>query len=88
MIKSISALINARLTEFKSEMITLMNKNEDQPMFLGDRDSYYKDFETDNLPKGEKGKRGDGESDDFSALFKNSTENNNSGAVVGQTNNE
>ena len=69
-------------------MITLMNKNEDQPMFLGDRDSYYKDFETDDLPKGEKGKRGDGESDGFSALFKNSTENNNSGAVVGQTNND
>ena len=37
-------------------MITLINKNEDQPMSLGDRDSYYKD---NNLQKGEKGKRGD-----------------------------
>ena len=36
----ISALINTRLTEFRSEMITLINKNGDQPMSLGDRDSY------------------------------------------------
>ena len=29
---SISALINTRLTEFRSEMITFINKNGDQPM--------------------------------------------------------
>ena len=53
-------------------------------MSLGDRDSYYEDFETNDLPKGEKGKTGDTDSDDLSALFKNSAENNNNGAVVGQ----
>ena len=53
-------------------------------MSLGDRDSYYEDFETNNLPKAEKGKTGDTHSDDLSALFKNSAENNNNGAVAGQ----
>ena len=57
MINSISALINKRLTEFGSEMIIMVNKNGHQPVPLGDRDSYYKDFETNNLPKGEKGKQ-------------------------------
>ena len=61
----------------------MINKNGDQPMSLGDRDFYYEDFETNNLPKGEKGKTGDTHSDDLAELFKNSTENNN-GAVVGQ----
>ena len=84
LINSISALITTRLTEFRSEMITLTNKNGDQPMSLGDRDSYYEDFETNNLPKAEKGKTGDTHSDDLSALFKNSAENNNNGAVAGQ----
>ena len=84
LINSISALINTRLTEFRSEMITLINKNWDQPMSLGDRDSYYEEFETNNLPKVEKGKTGDTHSDDLSTLFKNSAENNNNGAVVGQ----
>ena len=32
-------------------MINLINKNGDQSMSLGDRDSYYEDFETNNLPK-------------------------------------
>ena len=27
-------------------MITMINKNGDQPVSLGDRDSYYEDFET------------------------------------------
>ena len=84
LINSISALINTRLTEFRSEMITLINKNGDQPMSIGDRDSYYEDFEANNLPQGEKGKTGDTQSDDLSALFKDSAENNNNGAVVGQ----
>ena len=34
LINSISALINTRLTEFRSEMITFINKNGDQPMSL------------------------------------------------------
>ena len=48
LINSISALINTRLSEFRSEMITLINENGDQQMFLdiGTRDSYYLDFET------------------------------------------
>ena len=45
-INSIFALINKRLAEFRSEMITLINKNGDQPISLGDKDSYYEDFET------------------------------------------
>ena len=53
-------------------------------MSLGDRDSYCEDFKTNNLPKGEKRKTGDTLSDDLSALFKNSAENNNNEAVVGQ----
>ena len=57
-----------------------MYKNGDQPMPLRDRNSYYEDFETNNLSKAEKGKT---HSNDMSALFKNSAENNN-GAVVGQ----
>ena len=84
LINSISALINTRLTEFRSEMITLINKNGDQPMSLGARDFYYEDFKANNLSKGEKGKTGDTQSDDLSALFKDSAENNNNGAVVGQ----
>ena len=62
----------------------MINKNGDQPLSLGDRDSYYEDFETNNLPKEEKGKTGDTLSDDLSALFKNSAEINNNGAVVDQ----
>ena len=81
MINSISALINARLTEFRSEMITLINKNGDQPVPLGDRNSYYEDLETNNLPKAEKGKTGDTHSYELPALFKNNAENNNTGAV-------
>ena len=86
LINSISTLINTRLAEFRSEMTTMINKNGDQPVSLGDRDSYYEDFETHagNLPKGEKGKTGDTHSDDLSALLKNSTENNNNGPTVGQ----
>ena len=39
LINSISTLINKRLTEFRSEMITKINKNGDQPVSLRDRDS-------------------------------------------------
>ena len=53
-------------------------------MSLGNRDSYYEDFDTNNLSKAEKGKTGDTHSDDLSALFKNSAENNNNVAGVGQ----
>ena len=49
---SISALINTRLAEFRSEMITMINKNGDLPMSLGDRNSYYNGFETNNFLKG------------------------------------
>ena len=54
---SISALINTRLTEFRSEMITMINKNGDLSMSLGDRNSYYNDFETNNFPKDKKEKQ-------------------------------
>ena len=85
MINSISALINTRLKEFRSEMITLISKNGVQPMSLGNRDSYDEDFETNNLPKAEKGKTGDTRSHNMSALVKNSAENNNNdGEVVGK----
>ena len=57
LIHSIFALINIRLTEFRFKMITMINKNGDQPVFLGNRDFYYTDFEANNLPKGEKCKR-------------------------------
>ena len=63
-------------------MITLINKNGDQPVPLGDRNSYYEDLETNNLPKAEKGKTGDTHSYELPALFKNNAENNNTGAVV------
>ena len=62
----------------------MINKNGDQPMSLGNRDSYYKDFEINNLPKGEKGKASHTHSDDLSALFKNSIKNSSTGLVVGQ----
>ena len=51
-------------------MITLINKNGDQPMSLGDRGSYFENFESNNLPRAEKGKAGDTHSDYLSALFK------------------
>ena len=82
LIYSISPLTNTRLTEFRSEMITLINKNGDQPVPLGDRNSYYEDLETNNVPKAEKGKTGDTHSYELPALFKNNAENNNTGAVV------
>ena len=53
-------------------------------MFLGDRDSYYKDFEINKVLKGEEDKTVDTYPNDLSALLKNSTENNNNGLVVGQ----
>ena len=85
MINLIPALINTRLTEFRSEIITMINKNGDQLMSLEDKGSYYKDFETIIYPKEKKRKAGDIHSDDVTTLFKNNTENNN-GAVVGQQN--
>ena len=48
-------------------------------MSLGDRDSHYEDFETNNLLKAEKGKIEDTHSHDLSALLKNSAESNNDG---------
>ena len=65
-------------------MITLINKNRDQPTSLRDRDSYYEDFEKNNLPKVEKDDTGDTHSDGLSAFFKKSAENNNIGAVIAQ----
>ena len=65
-------------------MITLINKNGDQPTSLRDRDSYYEDFETNNLTEAEKDKTGDTRSDDLSAFLKKSTENNSNGAVIAQ----
>ena len=47
-------------------------------------ESYYEDFETNNLPKGKKEKSGDTHSNYFSAFLKNNTENNNNDPVVGQ----
>ena len=50
LINSISALINTRLTEFRSD-ITMINKKSElnhscyQPVSLKDRDSYYEDFD-------------------------------------------
>ena len=52
-------------------MIILINRNGDQPMPLGEFHSYYEDFETNNLPKGEKGKIGDTHSHDLSAYYLN-----------------
>ena len=52
-------------------------------MSLGGRDSYYEDFKTNNLLKGEKAKKGDTHSDDLSALLKYSAEKNNNETVVG-----
>ena len=40
-------------------------------MPLGEFHSYYEDFETNNLPKGEKGKLGDTHSHDLSAHYLN-----------------
>ena len=53
-------------------------------MSLRDRDSYYEDFEKNNLPKVEKDDTGDTHSDGLSAFFKKSAENNNIGAVTAQ----
>ena len=59
----------------------MINKSGDEPMSSGDSGPYYEDFETNHLPKGEKGKTGDTHSDDLSTLFKNSTENINAPVV-------
>ena len=40
LINSNSVLVNTRLTGFRSEIITMINKNGDQRMSLGDRESY------------------------------------------------
>ena len=37
----------------------MINKSGDEPMSSGDSGPYYEDFETNHLPKGEKGKTGD-----------------------------
>ena len=60
LINSISTLINTRLTEFRSEMITMINKNGDNLCL--------QDFETNILTKGEKCKTGDTHSNDLSGL--------------------
>ena len=64
-------------------MITLINKNGDQSMSLGGRDSYYEDFKKNNLLKGKKAKKGDTHSDDLLALLKYSAEKNNNETLVG-----
>lgn len=44
--------INYRtFTKFGSEMITMINKYGDQPVSLGDRESYYEEFNTTDLQK-------------------------------------
>ena len=73
-----------RLTGFRFQMVVMINKNEDQLMSLGDRDSYYENFETTNLTKGKKGKTEYTYSNDLPPSFKNRTENTHNGAVVGQ----
>ena len=45
-----------RLTGSSFEMVIMINKNGDQLMYLRDKDSYYEDFETTNLPKEKEGK--------------------------------
>ena len=45
LINSISALINRRLTNFNSDMITIMYKSGGQCVPSGDMDSYCVDFE-------------------------------------------
>ena len=56
MINSISAVTNTTLTEYRSEMVPMINKNEDQPMSLEFSDSYYEDFEI-TYPKKKKAKQ-------------------------------
>ena len=45
-----------RLTGSSFEMVIMINKNGYQLMYLRDKDSYYEDFETTNLPKEKEGK--------------------------------
>ena len=51
LINSISVLIAERLAVFRSEMITVINKNLDKSVCLGDRESYYEGFDTTDLQK-------------------------------------
>ena len=84
MINSISTLITERLENFRSKMITMINKNGDQPVSLEDRESYYEAFEAINLPKIGKSEARVSRSYGLSASLKNSTENNKNGPVVGE----
>ena len=58
-------------------MITMINKNEDQLVSLGDRENYEKSDTTD-LQKADKSTTRESHSDDLSALLKNRTKNNTS----------
>ena len=48
LVSSILALITEYLIEFRSEMITIINKSENPPVSLKHRDSYYEGFDTTN----------------------------------------
>ena len=51
-------------------MISMINKNGDQPVPLGDRGPYYEHFDTNNSSKEEKGKTQDNHSNNLSAFLK------------------
>ena len=65
-------------------MITMINKNGNQPVSFGDWEFYYEGFDATNPQKTGKSKARDSRSNDLFALLKNSTENNNNGLVVGE----
>ena len=51
LINSISVIIAERLAVLRSEMITVINKNRDKSVSLGDRESYYEGFDATDLQK-------------------------------------
>ena len=73
LVNSISTLINIRLTEFRSEMISMKNKNGGQSVF----------FRRSGLwSNGEKSLTGDSHPQWIVSIIKNSTENNNNNGPV------
>ena len=59
-------------------MITMINKNEDQLVSLGDRESYYEKSYTTDLQTADKWTTRESHSDYLSALLKTRTKNNTS----------
>ena len=57
-------------------MITMINKNENQLVSLGDRESYYEKSDTTDLQKADKRIARESHSDDLSAMLKNRAKNN------------